>query len=149
MISMMSQMTPKIAIGAAIYREKGKDLACDLLLVQRAHAPGQALWALPGGHLNWGESLADALRREIAEELNISIHIGPLIYVAEILGEDHHFVVLDYAAMVDAGQPTAASDASDYRWVNASEILLLPLAPGMREFLANALVRQTLHWDPV
>ncbi len=142
-------MTPKIGIGAAIYRERGSDLGCDLLLVQRAHAPGLGQWALPGGHLHWGESLADALRREIAEELNVSIHMGPLIYVAEILREDHHFVILDYAATVDDGEPRAGSDAYDYRWVNASEILLLPLAPGMKRFLADTVVRETLRWGRV
>lgn len=140
-------MTPKIGIGAAIYRERGSHLAFDLLLVQRAHEPGQGLWALPGGHLKGGESLADGLRREIAEELNITIHIGPLIYVAEVMAEDHHFVILDYAATVDDGSPKAASDAADYRWVSASEARYLPLAPGMQEFLASATVRHTLHWS--
>ncbi len=140
-------MRPEIGIGAAIYRKNASQPGYDLLLVQRAHPPGRGLWALPGGHLSWGESLADALQREMAEELHITIDIGPLIYVGELLGSDYHFVILDYAATVREGEPTPDSDAHDYRWINLADIRSLLLAPGMTDFLANSEVRRTLHWD--
>lgn len=140
-------MTPKIGVGAVIYRKNCGRQFYDVLLVQRAHSPGQGLWALPGGHLDWGESLADGLRREIAEELNISIDIGPLVYVAELHGLDYHFVILDYAAMVRDGEPAVSSDAQDWRWVTASDMESLDLAPGMEDFLTNHDVRRFLHWE--
>ncbi len=139
-------MTPEIGVGAVIYRQDTTHGRGEILLVQRAHSPGQGLWALPGGHLMWGESLTGALQREITEELHITIHIGQLIYVAELLGPSHHLVILDYAATVARGQPTVGSDARDYRWVSALEIKSLSLAPGMEAFLASPKVRSTLQW---
>jgi ADP-ribose pyrophosphatase YjhB (NUDIX family) len=117
-------MTPQIAIGAIVIHDDA------LLMVQRAHDPGKGLWSLPGGRVEQGEYLAEALRREVLEETGLRVDIGELAGILEVPGDELHYVILDYHATVagDAG-PTAGTDASDVRWVPLRDVAKMDCTP--------------------
>ena len=107
-----------------------------LLLVQRDTEPGQGLWSLPGGRVEFGETLAEACVRELLEETGIEGVCGELIGWVERLSDAHHFVILDFAVTpFGFDPPRAASDARDARWIPLDEVSDLPLVDGLAEFL--------------
>lgn len=137
-------MIPEIGVGAVI-----RDGAGRVLLVERGHPPQQGRWALPGGRLNGGETLAHAVAREVWEETRLRVLAGPLLHVAEILGSDYHFVVLDFAVKLDGADQQAhfGSDARRLEWASEEEILRLgDLADGMAALFDTREVREFLGW---
>lgn len=101
-----------------------------LLMVQRANEPGKGKWSLPGGRVEHGELLADAVRREIREETGLEIDVGELAGILEVPGDDLHYVILDYHAVL-RGDATARADddASDVRWVPLNEVAHMACTP--------------------
>lgn len=115
-----------------------------LLLVLRDRPPAAGLWSLPGGRVELGESLTDALEREVREETGLDIDIDGFAGIAERIVPDdagtieYHFVICDfYARARGATDVVAADDARDVRWVPVGELNDLPLAPGLLEFLRD------------
>ncbi len=112
---------PRVAVGAVVFKD-GK-----VLLVRRGKAPSEGEWAIPGGSVRLGESLQAAAEREILEETGIVIRAKEPIYVFETIEKDDagqirfHYVVIDLMAEYLSGEPIAADDASDARWVSLSE----------------------------
>ncbi len=122
-------MAPQIAVGAIVL-SNGK-----LLMVQRANEPGAGLWSLPGGRLEQGELLEDAVKREVEEETGIEIEVGGLVGILEVPG-DPHYVILDYAATASREHPPVpAQDVSEARWVPLEEVARLPCTPRFVETL--------------
>lgn len=109
-----------------------------LLLVKRGRPPGAELWALPGGRVEPGESLAEAARREVAEETGLDIEILGFLGLAERHGEEYagggHYVICDFLARASGGDLLAGDDASEAGWFPLDG-LPRPMAPGSREFL--------------
>lgn len=98
------------------------------LLLKRAHEPRKGEWSLPGGLLELGESLADAARREIKEETNLEVEVGPIIETFDRVHRDdqgrirYHFVIVDFVCWSTDGDATAGSDADGVAWVTAEQI---------------------------
>jgi 8-oxo-dGTP diphosphatase len=108
----------------------------ELLLVRRLRAPGAGRWAMPGGRVEVGETLAEAVVRELLEETGLEGVCGEYVGVAEIIEEDHHVVVLDFRAHLLAhAEPEAGDDVDDARWVPLDEVVDHQLVPGLGEFL--------------
>ena len=125
-------MTPVCAVAAFIFdRER-------VLVIQRGKPPGEGLWSLPGGKLEAHETLAQAVAREVREETGLVVEVGPLACVVERMGDDHHFVILDYLARPIGGTLAAASDARDARWVTDDELAALPHTEALLDVLARA-----------
>lgn len=119
-----------------------------LLLVRRAHEPGAGTWAFPGGHVEHGETIAEAVTRELREETGIEGVCGQLIGWSEIVPAnpaERHMVLLDFeVTLLETQEPVAASDAADARWIYLGDVADLPLAPGMAEFLHDHRIIATI-----
>ncbi len=126
-------MTPVVAVGAFVFDPQGR-----VLLVERGKPPGVGLWTVPGGRLERGETLAQAVAREVREETGLIAEVGPLVCVAERIADDYHFVILDDLARAIGGTLAAASDARAARFVEDRELYTLPLSEGLVDFLARA-----------
>lgn len=141
---------PAVGVGGIV-----RDGAGRVLLVQRGRDPGRGTWSFPGGHLRWGETLADGVRREVREETGLRVEPRGVLYVAEILAPDpesgaveHHFVILDLACEWTGGEARPGSDADAVRWVGPRDVPGLALTRGMLQALADPAVRAFLGWLP-
>jgi 8-oxo-dGTP diphosphatase len=97
-----------------------------VLLVQRGHEPAKGQWSLPGGLIDVGESLREAVIREVREETGLIVESVELIELLErIHREDqrvrYHYVIADYLCHMVGGTLLAASDADAVRWVERAE----------------------------
>ena len=112
---------PMLAVGAVIFDGDA------VVLVQRAKAPLAGHWTLPGGSVEVGETLAQAVVREVAEETGLIVTAGDLVEVYEHVstaddgGILFHYVILDYLCHATGGQLSAGSDALAAAFVPVSE----------------------------
>ena len=107
-----------------------------LLLVRRGRGPAAGEWSVPGGRVEPGETLAEAVVRELAEETGIEGVCGALIGWVERIDDDHHFVILDFAVTVlERSDPVAGDDAAEAAWVPLHEVAEMRLVEGLAEFL--------------
>ncbi|MEZ5237028.1 MAG: NUDIX hydrolase [Acidimicrobiia bacterium] len=130
---------PEIAVGGVVVDDDA------LLLIRRATEPAAGRWSLPGGRVEWGETMAHALVRELLEETGIECVVGELIGWVERISDDHHFVIFDFAATpLSFDDPVAGDDALEVRWVPLDEVDQLDLVAGLGEFLAENDIIPTL-----
>ncbi len=125
-------MTPQVCVGAVAVVD-GR-----LLLIRRGHGPAAGEWSIPGGRVEPGETLAEAVVRELAEETGLEAVCDDLVGWVERIGEDHHFVILDFLVTVLDGpdkEPQAGGDAAEAAWVPLEQVSHLRLADGLAEFL--------------
>ena len=113
---------PVVGVGAVVVRD-GR-----ALIIRRAHEPRKGEWSLPGGHLDLGESLIDAVRREVKEETGLDVHPGPIVETFDRVHRDpdgrirFHFVIVDFVCEAPSGEAVAGSDAEAVAWVTAAEL---------------------------
>ena len=123
-------MPPEICVGAIAVDGES------LLLIRRGHGPGAGEWSLPGGRVEQGELLAEAVVRELAEETGIEGVCDELVGWVERFGDDYHYVILDFRVTVlDPDTPVAGDDAAEAAWVPLHEVAELRLVEGLAEFL--------------
>jgi 8-oxo-dGTP diphosphatase len=130
---------PPVCVGAVAV-DDGR-----LLLIRRGTAPGLGSWSLPGGRVEPGETVGEAVVREVLEETGLEGLCGPLLGWVERIDEAHHFVILDFVVEVlDAVDPTAGDDAAEAAWVSLSEVAEMDLVEGLAEFLHEHGVLDTI-----
>lgn len=110
----------------------------ELLLVRRGHGPAGGRWSLPGGRIEGGETAAEAVVREIAEETGLDAVCGPLFGWFEVIDDSYHYVILDFEVTVLGGEIACGGDAAEAAWVPIEAVCELPLTDGLAEFLAEA-----------
>jgi 8-oxo-dGTP diphosphatase len=132
---------PFLAVSAAIIRE-GK-----FLVVRRARPPASGLYSLPGGVVELGEKLTEAVIREVAEETRMEIEPVALAGFRETVVRDgdnrveRHFVILCFAARWRAGEPDLNEELSEARWIEPAELAGLPTTLGLAEIVAAAFAQ--------
>ena len=132
----MSSPHPELCVGAVVV-DAGR-----LLLVQRGRGVGIGAWSVPGGRVEVGEAMADAVRRELYEETGLRGRVVRHLGWVERIGAEAHFVIHDYLVAVgDPGAATAGDDAAAVQWVPLDVVGDLPgLAPGLAGFLRDHAV---------
>ncbi len=128
-----------MAVGAVIVEDDA------LLMIRRANDPGAGRWSLPGGRVDWGETLAHAVVREVLEETGVECVIGELLGWVERITEEFHYVIFDFVAQpLSFEDPVAGDDALEVAWVPLNEVDQLDLVEGLAEFLAEHGIIETL-----
>jgi 8-oxo-dGTP diphosphatase len=113
---------PVVGVGAVVVRD-GR-----ALIIKRGHEPRKGEWSLPGGLVNLGESLVDAVRREVKEETGLDVHPGPIVETFDRVHRDpdgrirYHFVIIDFVCEWSGGDAVAGSDAEALAWATDGEL---------------------------
>jgi len=114
------------------------DGAGRLLVVRRGRPPGLGLWSVPGGRVEDGETVAQAVAREVREETGLEVEVGPLVGRVQRPGPDGEvYDIWDHTAVATGGTLQAGDDAADVRWVTAAELARLPVTEGLLEALTE------------
>lgn len=118
-----------------------------ILLVQRGKQPLKGYWSLPGGAVETGEKLHDAIAREVLEETALTVQVGPLAEIFERLMPDesgrteYHYVLLDYLCTITAGTPTPGDDSAAVQWFSRHDLHAHPITPGTLEVIERTFDR--------
>ena len=132
---------PYLAVSAAIFRD-GK-----VLVVRRARNPALGLYTLPGGGVEIGETLVQAVTREVREETALEVDPIALAGHREVIARDgqgrveRHFVILCFAARWRSGEPVLNEELDDARWLDPAELSALRTTEGLAEIIAAAIER--------
>ncbi len=133
------QPTVELCVGAVVCADE------HLLMVRRGTPPCQGQWSLPGGRVDAGETLHQAVVREVREETGLAVVCQELVGWVERISDEHHFVIMDFAAVpLSDDKPVPASDAADARFVPLWEIAELDLVDGLIEFLSDHDIVRTI-----
>ena len=85
-------------------------------MIRRAKDPGRGLWSIPGGRVEHGEYLSQALVREVKEETSLDVEVRELLGILEVPG-DPHYVILDHVAALVGGEASPGDDVDAVDWV--------------------------------
>ena len=135
----MTAARPEVCVGAVVVDGD------DLLLVRRGRGPAAGEWSIPGGRVEAGETLAEAVVRELAEETGLEGVCENLVGWVERVGDGYHFVILDFRVVVlDRREPVAGDDAVEALWVPLESVADQRLVEGLAEFLYEHGIIATL-----
>jgi ADP-ribose pyrophosphatase YjhB (NUDIX family) len=126
---------PQLAVSAAIFRE-GK-----ILLVRRARSPAKGFYSLPGGRVEFGETLHAALHREVGEETALKIEIADLAAWREVVPGTTgggHYLIMSFAARWTSGEVVLNDEHDDYKWLAPDALGELKLTSGLQEVILSA-----------
>jgi 8-oxo-dGTP diphosphatase len=126
---------PQLAVSAAIFRDD------QVLLVRRARSPAKGFYSLPGGRVEFGETLHAALRREVDEETALEIEIIGLAGWREVVpgtSGGGHYLIMSFAARWRAGEPVLNDELDDFKWLDPETIGDLKLTGGLLEVITSA-----------
>jgi ADP-ribose pyrophosphatase YjhB (NUDIX family) len=128
---------PQLAASAVIFRDNR------FLVVRRANAPGRGLYSVPGGRVEHGETLHQAVAREVREETALAIDIVGFAGWREVLpdpaaGRAGHYLVISFAAHWRAGEVTLNEELDDFRWITPDGLGALRTTQGLAEIVDAA-----------
>lgn len=128
---------PVLGVSACVWRDGS------VLLIRRAKEPLAGSWSLPGGHVEPGETVLEACRRELHEETGVSAELSHLLGLYDVIqrGRDgalsRHYAIACYGGLWQAGEPRASGDAGAARFVSLAEIGRLSLMPSVKAAIAR------------
>ena len=135
MASPVQPSHPQLAVSAAIFRDD------KILLVRRARSPAKGFYSLPGGRVEFGETLHVALHREVGEETALKIEIAGLAGWREVLPETAgggHYLIMSFAARWVAGEPVLNDELDDFRWLAPDGLGDLEVTAGLQPVIQSA-----------
>ncbi|MGD9158441.1 MAG: NUDIX domain-containing protein [Desulfobacteraceae bacterium] len=138
---MTGQIYPEPTAGALIFNPEGK-----MFLMKSHKWHGQ--YVIPGGHIELGETIEEALRREIKEETNLDIYDIEFLIFQEFIYDrsfwkKDHFIFFDYMCRTDSGDVILNEEAEEYIWVSVEEALKLPIEHYTRIVIEKYLEKYT------
>ncbi|MDQ1431702.1 MAG: 8-oxo-dGTP diphosphatase [Actinomycetota bacterium] len=124
---------PEVAVGAVCVHDDA------LLLIRRGRGPAAGEWSVPGGRVERGETLHEAVVRELAEETGLEVVVDRFLGWVERIDDAYHYVILDFAvtALDPARAPVAGDDASEAAWVPRTQVSDLRLVDGLYDALRD------------
>lgn len=137
---------PVLGIGALILDNAGQ-----VLLVERGKPPLAGYWSLPGGAVEAGERLEDALVREVFEETGLRVSVDEIATVFERIMPDeagaceYHYVLIDFYCTIVSGELRAGDDSKSVRWFHVEHLAGLPMTAGTREVIVACCLRRGTH----
>ena len=133
---------PVVGVGGVVVRD-GR-----ALIIKRAHEPRRGEWSIPGGTVEVGEPLTEAVRRELLEETGLDVTVGPVLEMFDRIHRDaegrvrYHFVIIDFLCHASAGEAVAGTDAEAVAWASGDELEAYGVNPH-----AAAVIRKGLDSD--
>ena len=134
-VSPVQPSHPQLAVSAAIFRDDR------ILLVRRARSPAKGFYSLPGGRVEFGETLHSALHREVDEETALKIDIVGLAGWREVVPGNAgggHYLIMSFAARWRAGEPVVNDELDDFRWLAPDALGDLKVTGGLQEVIRAA-----------
>ena len=113
---------PLVGVGAIIKKDDA------VLLVKRKYEPGKGLWSIPGGLVELGETVQEAVKREVKEETGLEVEVVKLIDVVDNIIRDEqnrikfHYILIDFLVSIKGGKCEPTSDASEIKWFKSYEL---------------------------
>jgi 8-oxo-dGTP diphosphatase len=133
--SLLQPPHPQLAVSAAIFRD-GK-----ILLVRRARSPAKGFYSLPGGRVEFGETLHAALHREVGEETALKIEIVDLAAWREVVPGTTgggHYLIMSFAARWSSGEVVLNDELDDYKWLAPDALAELKITSGLQDVIQSA-----------
>lgn len=129
----MAEIHPTPSVGAFIV-EDGR-----LLLIRRGRGSYRDYWAVPGGRQRYGETMREAVAREVLEETGLVVDVRDVVWAGDIMDDTqpstYHYTVVDFAATPIGGHLMAGDDAAEVRWVPMGDVRSMSLVPSMIDLL--------------
>jgi mutator protein MutT len=140
---------PLTGVGAIIFR------GAEVLLVKRGQAPSRGEWSVPGGLVELGENLDQSIRREVMEEVGLEVKVIDLVAALDriIYDEDgrieYHYILLDFLCEALGGNPVAATDADECRFVAIEDLSRYAVTRGTEQVIRRAFEKAKSLGIPV
>jgi 8-oxo-dGTP diphosphatase len=140
---------PLLGVGALIY-DRGR-----ILLAQRGKPPLMGQWSLPGGLVETGETLVDAVCREVREETGLEVEpLGVLEIFERIMRDasgaaEYHYVLIDYVCAVKGGALAAGDDACQVAWFRRRDLASLDITEGTLAVIEKGFRNQRKYKKPL
>ena len=129
---------PFVGVGVVVLRGD------EVLLVQRGKAPNKGQWSIPGGKQRLGETVMQAVHRELLEETGVKIKQAALLDVVDVIMQDdngkiqYHYTLVDYQAEWLSGECRSGDDADAVKWVSFDELNSVGLLAKTRDIILKA-----------
>jgi 8-oxo-dGTP diphosphatase len=130
-MSELSPPKPEICVGAIVIDDER------MLLIRRGQGASIGEWSIPGGRVEWGETMAEAVVRELEEETGLEGVVTEFVGVVERIDDEYHYVICDYLVeIIEPDKVRAGDDATDAIWIRLDGVADHPgLVDGLAEFL--------------
>jgi mutator protein MutT len=121
-----------------------------ILLTVRGKPPSEGMWGLPGGAVEVGETVEEALVREVREETGLDVRPLKLVAVLDSVTKDdddrvkYHYVLFEYLCEYLSGEVHAGSDAVDTRWVPLADLDSVQVMPTTRRFIQKIMEQEKM-----
>lgn len=141
MTSQNIQLHPRIVVGALIYNDAGE------IFLAKSYKWGDQ-WVVPGGHLDWGETLVQGIAREVREETGLELSQIEFIGFQEAIfppqfNKKKHMLFMDYIGKAESVKVTLNDELQEFIWVKPKDALGLPLNSSTKHFIEKYIAKLT------